>query len=52
VVAQDRAGRFVGRGRGQQQVLAADVVMPEPTGIFLGLDDEVGSWSYPAGISR
>src|SRR6266571_7703186 len=43
LVAQDRAGRFAGRGRGKQQVLAADVVMPEPAGIFLGLDDGVAS---------
>src|SRR6185437_7552294 len=41
LVAQDRAGRLGGRGRGQQQVLAADVVVPEPAGIGLGLDDDV-----------
>jgi hypothetical protein len=32
-----------GRGRGHQQVLAADVVVPEPAGIGLGLDDHVAS---------
>src|SRR5690349_14903308 len=41
MVVQDRAGRLGGRGRGQQQVLAADVVVPEPTGLGLGLDDDV-----------
>src|SRR5690348_3345059 len=43
LVAQDRAGRLGGRGRGQQQVLAADVVVPESAGIGLGLDDDVAS---------
>ena len=38
-----RAGRFGGCGRSEQQVLAADVVVPEPTGILLGLDDDVAS---------
>src|SRR5260370_29122335 len=36
LVAQDRASRLGRRGRGQQQVLAADVVVPEPAGILLG----------------
>jgi hypothetical protein len=39
VIAQHRAGRLVGGRRCQQQALAADVVMPEPAGIFLALDD-------------
>jgi hypothetical protein len=40
-VAQDRAGRLGGRSRGQQQVLAADVVVPKPAGILLRLGDDL-----------
>src|SRR5262249_6777678 len=36
-------GRLAGRGGGQQQVLAADVVMPEPAGVLLRLDHDVAS---------
>src|SRR6266568_723945 len=35
LVAKDRAGRSVGRGCGRPQVIAADVVMPEPAGYVL-----------------
>src|SRR5262249_2443785 len=41
LVTQGCAGRLAGRGRGQQQVLAADVVVPEPTGVGLGLGDDL-----------
>jgi hypothetical protein len=43
LVAQHRAGRLAGRGGGQQQVLAADVTVPEPAGIVPGLGDDVAS---------
>ena len=48
VVAQDGGRRFAGGGGGEQEMLAADMAVPQPAGVLLGLNHD----GTGAGVKR
>src|SRR6188768_1518649 len=44
VLAQDGARGLIGGGNGEQEMFAADVPVPEPASVVLGLHDDAASF--------